>query len=124
MKKYYPGSIVEGKVVGVKPYGVFVSLEDEIMGLIHISEISEGFVSNINKLVKIGDIVKTKMLDIDYEEKRAKLSLKAMSKRSRYKTKKCSLSEEKINVEKEFYPIKIRMEDFVADAKERLGVQK
>jgi len=64
------------------------------------------------------------MLDIDYEEKRAKLSLKAMSKRSRYKTKKCSLSEEKINVEKEFYPIKIRMEDFVADAKERLGVQK
>lgn len=122
MKKYYPGNIVEGKVVGIKPYGVFVSLEDEIMGLIHISEISEGFVSNINKLVKIGDIVKTKMLDIDYVEKRAKLSLKAMSKRSRYKIKKCSLSEEKINVSKEFYPIKIRMEDFVNDAKERLGV--
>ena len=68
MKKYYPGSIVEGKVVGIKPYGVFVSLEDEVMGLIHISEISDGFVTNINKMVKIGEIVKTKMLDINYEE--------------------------------------------------------
>ena len=121
MKKYYPGNIVDGKVVGIKPYGVFISLDDEIMGLLHISEISEGFVANINKVVKIGDVIKSKILDIDYEEKRAKLSLKAMKKRSRYK-QRCSLSEEKINVEKEFVPIKVRMDDFIKDAKERLGI--
>ena len=33
MKKYYPGNVVEGKVVGIKPYGVFVNLSDYIMGL-------------------------------------------------------------------------------------------
>jgi len=122
MKKYYPGNVVEGKVVGIKPYGVFICLDEETTGLLHISEISEGFVSDINKIVKIGEIIKTKILDIDYEEKRAKLSLKAVKKRERYK-KKCSLCEERVNVEKEFFSINIRMNDFIKDAKERLGIK-
>ena len=122
MKKYYPGNVVEGKVVGIKPYGVFVSLDDKTVGLLHISEISDGFVDDINKFVKIGDCIKTKILDIDYDESRAKLSLKALKKRKRYRERKNSLSEEKIEVEKEFFAIKVRMNDFVSDAKERLGI--
>lgn len=120
MKKYYPGNITEGKVVGIKPYGIFISLDEEVMGLLHISEISDGFISDITKIVKIGQILKIKILDIDYKENRAKLSLKAMKKRERYKPK-CSLADEKINSKKEFLPIKIRMEDFINDAKERMG---
>ena len=123
MKKYYPGNIVDGKVVGIKPYGVFISLDDKTMGLLHISEISDGYVDDINKIIKVGDVLKTKILDINYEENKAKLSLKAMKKRNRYGRKnKSSLSEEKIDVEKEFFSIKVRMEDFVIDAKERLGL--
>ena len=122
MKKYYPGNVVEGKVVGIKPYGVFISLDEETMGLLHISEISDGYVDDINKYVKVGDTLQTKILDIDYDENRAKLSLKALKKRSRYKKHKCSLSDEKIEVEKEFFAIKVRMQDFVEDAKERLGI--
>lgn len=122
MKKYYPGNIVEGKVVGIKPYGVFVNLDETTMGLLHISEISDGFVHDINQYVKIGDIIQTKILDIDYKEGRAKLSLKALKKRNRYRKHKCSLSEEKIEVDKEFFAIKIRFNDFMADAKERLGL--
>ena len=53
MKKYYPGNIVEGKVVGIKPYGVFIELEDNTIGLLHISEISDNYVEDINKVVKI-----------------------------------------------------------------------
>ena len=121
MKKYYPGNIVEGKVIGIKPYGIFVGLEEDIVGLLLISEISDNFVADINKIVKIGEVIKTKILDVDYADKKAKLSLKAMKKRSRYKPK-CSLSEEKIDVKKEFFPINIRMEDFVKDAKERLNI--
>lgn len=123
MKKYYPGNIVDGKVVGIKPYGVFVSLDEKTMGLLHISEISDGYVDDINKIVKVGDVLTTKILDINYDENKAKLSLKALKKRNRYGRKnKNSLSEEKIDVEKEFFPIKVRMEDFVLDAKERLGL--
>lgn len=123
MKKYYPGNIVEGKVVGVKPYGIFVSLEDDILGLLHISEISEGYVANIYKIVKIGDMIETKILDVDYTEKKAKLSIKAIKKRNRYKNKKYSFSEEKIQVDKEFFSIVVRMNDFVEDAKERLCIK-
>ena len=119
MKKYYPGNIVKGTVLGIKPYGVFVGLEDDVVGLLHISEISDGFIVDINKVVKVGSLIEAKILDIDYSEKRAKLSLKAMKKRMRYKPK-CPLVDEKINVSKEFNPIKVRMEDFIKDAKERL----
>ena len=122
MKKYYPGNIVEGKVVGIKPYGIFISLDEQIMGLLHISEISDGFVADIYQVVNFGEIIKTKILDIDYSENRAKLSLKAMKKRERYKNRKYSFSDEKIDVDKEFFSIRVRMEDFVEDAKERLGM--
>lgn len=120
MKKYYPGNVIEGKVIGIKPYGVFVALDEKTTGLLHISEISDGFVDDINKIVKIGDILKTKILDINYEDNKAKLSLKALKKRNRYRKTKNSLSEEKIDADKEFFSIRIRMEDFVTDAKERL----
>ena len=86
------------------------------------SEISDGFVSNIYKIVNVGEIIKTKILDIDYSENKAKLSLKAIKKRNRYRKKKYSFSEEKINTEKEFFAIAVRMNDFVSDAKERLGL--
>ena len=41
---YKIGEIVEGIITGIQPYGAFVSLDDETCGLIHISEISDGFV--------------------------------------------------------------------------------
>ena len=121
MKKYYPGNVVKGKVVGVKPYGVFIGLEEDFVGLIHISEISEDFVSDINKVFAVGENVETKILDVDYKEKKVKLSIKALKKRKRYKSK-CSLSEEKINSKKEFFVLNVRISDFVKDAKERLGL--
>jgi glucose-6-phosphate isomerase/general stress protein 13 len=122
MKKYYPGNVVQGKVVGIKPYGVFISLDEETIGLLHISEISDGFIDDINKFVRVGDVIETKILDMDYGENRAKLSLKALKKRARYRKHKSSLSDEKIDVEKEFFAIKVRMDDFISDAKERLGI--
>ena len=121
MKKYYPGNVVKGKVVGIKPYGVFVSLEEDVIGLLHISEISDFFVADISKVINVGEIIETIILDNNYEEKKAKLSLRAIKKRERYKPK-CSLSDEKINAKKEFSPIRIRMNDFICDAKERLNI--
>ena len=52
---YQIGDRVHGKVTGVQPYGAFVTLGDETQGLIHISEIKHGFVSDINEYVKVGD---------------------------------------------------------------------
>lgn len=59
------GSIVEGKVTGVMPFGAFVSLPDNKSGLVHISEITKEYVKDINDYIKQGDMVKVKVLDVD-----------------------------------------------------------
>ncbi len=77
---YKPGQIVEGKITGIQPYGAFVALEHHVSGLIHISEISDGFVKDISKFVNVGDSVKLKVLECDEKHSHVKLSLKALQK--------------------------------------------
>ena len=69
------GEIVEGKIVSVKEYGVFVSLPDELSGMVHISEIANDYVSDINSFVKLGDTVKVKVMNIG-EDGKISLSIK------------------------------------------------
>jgi len=118
MQKYCPGAVVEGTVVGIKPYGAFISLEDGISGLLHISEITDQFVSDVHQYVEIGQKLNLKILDIDFEAKHAKLSLKAV-KNYKYR-RKYNLSQEHFNASKEFRILKEQMPRFIKEAKERL----
>lgn len=68
------GSIVEGRVINVKPYGAFVSIGENQKGLIHISHISSSFVKDINEYIRQGDNIKVKILSI--EDDKIALSLK------------------------------------------------
>ena len=83
MSKYKVGSIVKGSVTGIENYGVFVSLDDYYTGLIHISELSHGFVRDVNKFVKLGDTIKVKILEVDDELCHLKLSIKDIDYRIR-----------------------------------------
>ncbi len=76
MTKYEKGSIVKGSVTGIKKYGVFVNLDDYYSGLIHISEISHNFVSDINNYVNLGDKINVKVVDVDDDSCHVKLSIK------------------------------------------------
>lgn len=69
------GSIVEGKITGITPFGAFVLLEEGKTGLVHISEIALEYVKDINDHVKVGDHVKVKVLSID-EKGKISLSIK------------------------------------------------
>ncbi len=69
------GSIVEGKVVSVMKFGAFVDIGNKQSGLVHISEISQGYVTDINECVKKGDTVKVKVIKID-ESGKISLSIK------------------------------------------------
>ena len=78
------GSIVEGKVVRIKPFGAIVSLGEQVQGLVHISQVANTFVQDINDHVKVGDIVKVKVLSIDPETNKIALSMKeALPKEAR-----------------------------------------
>ncbi|MDR7074272.1 S1 domain-containing post-transcriptional regulator GSP13 [Fictibacillus barbaricus] len=70
------GSIVEGKVTGIKPFGAFVALDDNVQGLVHISEVSHGFVKDINDTLSVGDVVSVKVLSIDEDSKKISLSIR------------------------------------------------
>jgi S1 RNA binding domain protein len=59
------GSIIEGKVTAIKPFGMFVAISETEQGLVHISQVANGFVKDINEHFSVGDQVKVKVLSID-----------------------------------------------------------
>lgn len=69
------GAVLEGKVTGIAKFGAFVALDASTSGLVHISEISTGFVNDINDHLKIGDSVKVKVVAID-DKGRINLSIR------------------------------------------------
>ncbi len=73
-----PGKIIKGTVSGIETYGIFVNFENNYSGMIHISEISEKFVKDINEYAKIGETIPCKILYVDHKNKKMKLSIKNM----------------------------------------------
>lgn len=81
MLKYEKGKIVTGHVTGIEKYGIFVNLDEFYSGLIHISEISDGFVKNINDYVNVGETIRAKIVDVDDDSYHIKLSIKNINYR-------------------------------------------
>ena len=73
-EKYPVGSIVEGKVVRIVPFGAFVALEPTIDGLIHISQVGVKRIEKVEDEINVGDVVRCKVLDVNPEAKRISLS--------------------------------------------------
>ena len=86
------GSIVEGRITSVMPFGAFVDLSDRQSGLVHISEISSRYVKDINEVVKKGDTVKVKVIKID-DDGKISLSIKQAEQKKDKAQKKRELPE-------------------------------
>jgi small subunit ribosomal protein S1 len=78
-RKYRIGDIVEGKITKITNFGAFVELENEIDGLVHISQIGEDHVDKIKDVLKVAQQVSARVIKIDREERRIGLSIKAAS---------------------------------------------
>jgi len=76
------GKIIKAKVTGIEKYGIFVHLENDYNGLIHISEVSEQYVRDINNFVSLGEIIYCQILEIDDFNKKLKLSIKDINYKS------------------------------------------
>lgn len=81
------GSIVEGEVSGIMAFGAFVTLKDNKVGLVHISEVSSTYVSDIKEHLKVGDHVKVKVIKIDDNGKISLSIKKAIDKPAEQKQK-------------------------------------
>ena len=82
MGQYKVGKIVKGNITGVENYGIFVNLDNFYSGLIHISEVSNDFVRDINKFGKVGETIFVKVIEVDDDRNHVKLSIKDINYRA------------------------------------------
>lgn len=78
---YKVGDILVGKVTGIQPYGAFVALNDDVQGLVHISEITYGFVKEISEFLTVGQVVEVKVLEVDEFLGKISLSIRALQEK-------------------------------------------
>ena len=71
------GSIVDGKVTKIVPFGAFIELNENVEGLVHISEMAGRHIDTPAQVAKVGDAVKVKVMEINPERRRISLSMKA-----------------------------------------------
>ena len=76
LENYIPGQIVEGTVTKITNFGVFVELEEDLEGLLHISELADHKVEDPHSEVKIADKIQVKILRVDPDERKIGLSKK------------------------------------------------
>jgi ribosomal protein S1 len=77
-KEIEPDMVVKGKVVRLETYGAFVDIGAERPGMVHVSELAHGYVKTPGEIVKEGDEVEAKVLDVNRKKKQIKLSMKAL----------------------------------------------
>jgi len=78
-KEIEPEMTVKGKVVRLEAYGAFVDIGAERPGMIHVSELAHGYVKTPSEIVKEGDEVEAKVLEVNRKKKQIKLSMKALA---------------------------------------------
>lgn len=115
---YQKGDIVKGVVSGIEPYGIFVKIDDDYSGLIHISEISNRFVRDVNDYVKQGEIIRVKILDIDDKVNHMNLSIKDVSYRIQNSKKRRKIVETRLGFKTLKYKLPIWIKENIENYKE------
>ena len=82
------GELLIGKVINVKPYALFLEFEDGVQGLLHISEISDAFIRDIERFGTKGDELRVKVLSVDETNGFLRVSLKRVEEQDFYSTHK------------------------------------
>ena len=117
--KYQVGQLIVGKVYNVKPYALFMSFDDGVTGLLHISEISDSFIRDIEKYGSVGDEIKVKILSIDKDNCFLRVSYKQVPPEEMYSS---HTNQRKVPTtsEDEFLPLKEKLDSWIKEAYENI----
>ena len=119
MSKIKKGRIIRGTVTGIETYGVFVSCDNYYSGLIHISEISHGFVKNITDFVHIGDLIFVEVLDVDEELGHLKLSIKNIEYKKKVVVRRKKIRETSLGFKTLEYKLPIWIDEYLKKIKNK-----
>lgn len=116
-----PDMVVKGKVTRLEKFGVFVDIGAERPGLVHISEMTHGYIKDPSEVVKEDDEVDVKVLSVDRKKKQIKLSMKALEEPPAKVIKEVQKAPEKVTAEPEEkeLPVPTAMEMALREAMER-----
>ncbi len=121
MEKYEKGKIVKATVSGIEPYGIFVHIDEYYTGLIHISEVSTGFVRDPARYASVGEAINVQILDIDEKECRMKLSIKNINYRNHSKKPRRQIIETKSGFHTLAYKLPFWIEENLKNAKNKIN---
>ncbi len=115
--------IIEGKVTGIQPYGAFVALNDDIQGLVHISEVTHGYVKDINEHLTVGDNINVKVLNIDEKNQKVSLSIRATEEapkqQKQVNRKQPTITQQQDDGSAGFNSLKDKLEEWLKQSKAR-----
>ena len=117
--KYQVGQLIVGKVYNVKPYALFMSFDDGVTGLLHISEISDSFIRDIEKYGSVGDEIKVKILSIDKDNGFLRVSYKQVPPEEMYSSH-TNQRRMPTTSEDEFLPLKDKLDFWIKEAYENI----
>ncbi|WLR41936.1 S1 domain-containing RNA-binding protein [Bacillus carboniphilus] len=118
------GSKLQGKVTGITNFGAFVELPGGSTGLVHISEVADNFVKDINEHLKVGDEVEVKVINV---EKDGKIGLSIKKAKDRPERPQRNSDFRKKDRKKEYRPpesFEQKMSRFLKDSEDRLSTLK
>ena len=110
---YQVGDLIIGKVTSVKPYALFMSFEDGSNGLLHISEVSDNYVRDIEKFGTVGDEIKVKVLSVDANNGFLRVSLKQVAQEDAFSTHVASNRGAAVVDKKDFSTIKEKLPQWI-----------
>lgn len=124
------GQVLEGKVTGIQPYGAFVALNDNIQGLVHISEVTHGYVQDINEHLTVGDEVRVKILNIDEEKNKYSLSIRATEEAPKKPANSGKPQQNRVKAQQQdnqsagFNTLKDKLEEWIGQSEDRESTYK
>ncbi|OES46488.1 S1 domain-containing post-transcriptional regulator GSP13 [Domibacillus iocasae] len=107
--KFEPGQTVTGKITGIQPYGAFVALEHGRQGLVHISEITHGFVRDIHDYLTVGDEITVKVLSVNEDESKISLSIRATDEGGRNQRRGIQIDDDGDG----FHPLQDKLQEWI-----------
>lgn len=117
------GQVLEGKVTGIQPYGAFVAINDKVQGLVHISEITHGYVKDVNDYLSLDDEVKVKIIDIDEDSGKVSLSIRATEeppkKQPKQKRSSSTFSSHQGDQNEGFNTLKAKLQEWIKQTEDR-----
>lgn len=118
---YQINDIIEGTIIAIRPFGAIMIFDDESLGLLHISEIANTFIRNINRYLKIGKTYQVKIIDIEADGfLKVSMSKITEEEKENYRnsqSKRCPIDTKYID----FTALKEKLPEWILIAKEEMN---